>query len=232
QGIAQYTSDPVFRRLVRDRAAAAEQEPDRGTGTRVSVAAIRTLLSIARRHPGPLWENLRSPLARTAVELFTDIYSRPSISWRDLAWLRERTSLPLLLKGILHPDDARLAVEHGVDGIIVSTHGGRQVDGSIGSMQALPRVLDAVDGAVPVLLDSGVRGGTDVAKALHLGADAVLVGRAWAYGLAAGGERGVREVIENLVAELDLTMCLLGCSDVAQLRQATVLRRSADGQRE
>jgi isopentenyl diphosphate isomerase/L-lactate dehydrogenase-like FMN-dependent dehydrogenase len=124
------------------------------------------------------------------VELFLESYSRPTITWDDLAWLRERTRLPIVLKGVLHPDDARRAVDHGVDGIVVSNHGGRQVDGAIGSMQALPAVLQAVGGRATVLLDRGIRGGADVFKALHVGAEAVLVGRAWAYGLAVAGSPG------------------------------------------
>ena len=113
-----------------------------------------------------------------------DIYSRPSLTWDDFAWLRERTTLPIVLKGILHPDDARLAVEHGLDGVVVSNHGGRQVDGAIASLDALPGVVDAVDGRIPVLFDSGIRGGADAFKALALGATAVLLGRPYVYGLA------------------------------------------------
>src|SRR5699024_7164461 len=109
---------------------------------------------------------------RAAVETFLDIYSRPSLTWSDIASLRERTCLPVLLKGVLHPDDARRAVDEGLDGIIVSNHGGRQVDGAIGSLDALEAVAPAVDGRIAVLLDSGIRGGADVFKALALGADA------------------------------------------------------------
>jgi lactate 2-monooxygenase len=146
-----------------------------------------------------------------------EIYSRPSLTWDDFAWLRERTRLPVVLKGILHADDARLAVEHGLDAIVVSNHGGRQVDGSVGSLDALPAVAEAVGGRIPVLFDSGIRGGADAFKALALGATAVLLGRPYVYGLALGGEDGVRDVIRNLVADFDLTMALSGCRTVPEI---------------
>ena len=169
-------------------------------------------------------DNLRSPRPRAAVETFLDIYSRPSLTWDNLACLRDRTNLSIVLKGVLHPDDARLALDHGVDGLIVSTHGGRQVDGSIGAAEALPSVVEAVDGRMPVLLDSGIRGGADIVKALALGARAVLIGRPWVYGLAVGGTGGVRDVLRNLIAELDLTLGLSGCASVATARDITLVR--------
>ena len=122
-----------------------------------------------------------------------------------------------MLKGILHPDDAARAVAEGIDGVIVSNHGGRQVDGAIATLEALPAVVAAVDGRIPVLLDSGVRGGADVFKALALGARAVLIGRPYVYGLAIAGRAGVREVIENLAADFDLTMGLAGRRSVAEI---------------
>ncbi len=215
EGIAQYTSDPVFRRLVAERAAAG---PSGEPTPRPTAAAVRALFSMARHWPGGTWGNLRSPLPRAAVETFLDVFSRSSLSWADLAYLRERTSLPILLKGIQDPRDAALALDHGVDGIVVSNHGGRQVDGAIGSLDALPGIVEEVDGRVPVLFDSGVRSGADAFKALALGARAVLVGRPWVYGLALAGAQGVREVMEDLWAELDLTMALSG---VAGLEQVT-----------
>ena len=120
------------------------------------------------------------------------------------------TSLPILVKGILHADDAREAVERGADGIVVSNHGGRQIDGEIASLDALPAIVDAVGDHAAVLLDSGIRGGADVFKALALGADAVLLGRPYLWGLALGGEQGVETVLRMLLAELDLTMALSG----------------------
>lgn len=219
-GIAQYTSDPVFQRLAADRA----WQPARGPRPRPTPAAIRTLIDIARAHPGRLVDNLRSPVPRAAVELFLETYSRPSITWDDLAWLRQRTRLPIVLKGISHPDDARRAVDAGVEGIVVSTHGGRQVDGSIGAVEALPAVVAAVAGRSTVLLDSGIRSGADIVKALALGADAALVGRPWIYGLAAGGRTGVLEVLQNLLAELDLTLGLSGCRSIADAHDMELVR--------
>ena len=121
------------------------------------------------------------------------------------------------MKGILHPDDARRAIDAGVDGLAVSNHGGRQVDGAIASLDALPAIVEAVGDRVPVLLDSGVRGGADVFKALALGARAVLIGRPYTYGLALAGEEGVRQVLRNFAADFDLTMGLAGCRSVAEI---------------
>ena len=213
EGIAQYTSDPVFRRLVEERAKTPSAEPT----PRPTPSAVRALVSMARHYPGDLLGNLRSPLPRAAVETFLDVFSRSSLTWDDLARLRERTSLPIVLKGLQDPRDAALALEHGVDGIVVSNHGGRQVDGAIGSLDALPAIVEEVDGRVPVLFDSGIRSGADVFKALALGADACLVGRPWVYGLALAGADGVRAVMEHLWAELDLTMALTGVSTVDQV---------------
>ncbi|WP_426592190.1 alpha-hydroxy-acid oxidizing protein [Cellulomonas sp. McL0617] len=212
-GIAQYTTDPAFRRLVEERAAEPRREPT----PRPTPAAVRALLSMARKYPGPLTRNLRSPLPRAAVETFLDVFSRPSLTWADLARLRERTSLPIVLKGIQHPADATLALEHGIDGIVVSNHGGRQLDGAIASLDALPGVVQAVDGRVPVLFDSGIRSGADVLTALALGARAVLVGRPWVYGLALAGADGARAVMEHLWAELDLSMALSGVRSVEEI---------------
>jgi lactate 2-monooxygenase len=213
KGIAQYTSDPVFSRLIAtpEPAPPAEQQP------RPNLAALRTLIALTRAYPGHFVETLRSGRGRAAVQRFIDIYSRPSLSWEDLPFLRERTDLPILLKGILHPDDAARAVDAGIDGIVVSNHGGRQVDGSIATIEALPAVADAVAGRIPILLDSGIRGGADAFKALALGATAVLIGRPYVYALAIAGSAGVREVIENMRADFELTMALAGCSAIAEI---------------
>ena len=152
-----------------------------------------------------------------AVAHWTSCYSDPSVTWDDLAFLREHTALPILLKGILHPDDARAAVAHGADAIVVSNHGGRQVDGAVGAIAALPSVVAAVPADYPVLFDSGIRTGADVVKALALGARAVLVGRPYMWGLALGGEPGVAQVIQGLLAELELTMALSGVASVGAL---------------
>jgi isopentenyl diphosphate isomerase/L-lactate dehydrogenase-like FMN-dependent dehydrogenase len=222
KGIAQYTSDPVFRGLVEQRAAAALQ--NRGPQPRPTPAAVKALVGMARAWPGSFRDNLRSPLPRAAVETFLGIYSRPSITWADLAWLRARTRLPILLKGVLHPDDARRALDEGVDGVVVSTHGGRQVDRSISALDALPDVVAAIDERAPVLLDSGIRSGADVFTAVALGARAVLLGRPFAWGLALAGQEGVRQVIADVMGEFDLTLGLTGHTAVDQL-SPDVLRR-------
>jgi len=210
KGIAQYTSDPVFVEALGDTLRQAA--PPTG---RITLAALGTLWELVGAYPGSRRENLRSGLARAAVRRFVETYSRPSLSWDDLAFLRERTRLPIVLKGVLHPADAVAAVEHGMDGIYVSNHGGRQVDGSIATMDALPAIVEAVAGRVPILLDSGVRSGADVFRALALGSTAVGLGRPYVWGLAAGGEEGVREVIRNLRADFDLTMGLAGCATLS-----------------
>jgi lactate 2-monooxygenase len=215
-GIAQYTSDPRFAEIVRGRIAAAAASGTKAA-TEVTLGAVRTLLAMTRNHPGGFLENLRSPVPRAAVETFLDIYSNPGLSWEHLATLRERTRLPVVLKGILHPDDARRAFDSGVDAVVVSNHGGRQVDNAIASLDALVGVRDAVGGSATVLLDSGIRTGADVFTALALGADAVLLGRPYMYGLALAGEQGVAEVVSNVIAELDLTMALSGTADLAAI---------------
>jgi lactate 2-monooxygenase len=208
QGIAQYTSDPVFNALL-------ESDPAPGPKGQVTWKAVKTNVRLSRRYPGSTLTNLRTGRPRAGVRVFLDVFGRPSLSWAQVEALRSLTALPILVKGILHPDDARRAVELGVDGIVVSNHGGRQVDGAIASLDALPAIVDAV--AVPVFLDSGIRGGADAFKALALGARAVLIGRPYAYGLAVAGANGVRAVIRNFVAELDLTMGLAGCASVSAL---------------
>ncbi len=220
KGIAQYTSDPVFTRLL-------DEPSEDGLGSREprpTLTALRTLIQLTRRYPDGFLRTLRSGSGRAAVQRFVEIYSRPSLTWEDLPFLRERTRLPILLKGIVHPDDARRAVDEGMDGLIVSNHGGRQVDGAIATIAALPAVAEAVDGRVPVLLDSGVRGGADIFKALALGASAVLLGRPYVYGLAVAGEAGVREVIQNHLADFDLTMGLAGCRSIAEIGPDCLVR--------
>jgi lactate 2-monooxygenase len=144
-------------------------------------------------------------------------FANPQVTWKDLKWLREITELPIVLKGILHPDDARLAVEHGVQGVLVSNHGGRQVDGAIGALDALPEVVAAVDGRCEVLFDSGIRSGADALKALALGARAVLLGRPYMWGLALGGAEGVAEVLRAFLADLDLAMALSGYANIDEV---------------
>lgn len=146
-------------------------------------------------------------------------FGNPTLTWDDLAFLREHWDGPIALKGIQHPDDARRAVDAGMDGVIVSNHGGRQVDGAIASLDALPAVVEAVAGQATILFDSGIRTGADIAKALALGAKAVLVARPYAYGLALGGEAGVRHVLQCLMAELELTLALSGVTRPDELNR-------------
>lgn len=152
-----------------------------------------------------------------AIRLWGANFSNPALTWRDLAFLRRRTRLPILLKGILDPADAAKALEAKIDGIIVSNHGGRQVDGAIGALDALPAIVQKVKGRVPVFFDSGIRWGADAFKALALGADAILLGRLYLWGLAIAGEQGVRETLQNFLADFDLTMALSGYTECKQL---------------
>jgi lactate 2-monooxygenase len=148
---------------------------------------------------------------------YLGVLSNPALAWDDLAWLREQTSLPIVLKGIQHVDDAREAASRGIDGVVVSNHGGRQVDGAIASLDALPPIADAVGEQMAVLFDSGIRGGADALKALCLGADAVCLGRPYIWGLALDGQAGVEAVLKTILGELDLTMALCGLTRPDQL---------------
>ena len=222
QGIAQYTSDPRFRELVAQRVAAAAGAAREKV--RPTVGAVRSLVQMSRSHPGDLRTNLTSPEPRAAVETFLDIYSNPALSWEHLSTLRSRTSLPVIVKGVLHPDDARRAFETGVDGIVVSNHGGRQVDRAVASLDALVGIREAVGPDPVVLLDSGIRTGADVFVALALGADAVLLGRPHVYGLALDGAAGVAAVVENVIAELDLTMGLVGVGSIGEIGPGLLTR--------
>jgi lactate 2-monooxygenase len=213
KGIAQYTSDPVFTRLI----AEPGPKPPREQQPRPNLKALKVLIELTRAYPGPFAQTLVRGRGRAAVQRFIDIYSRPSLTWQHLEFLRQRTGLPILLKGILHPEDATGAIEAGIDGIVVSNHGGRQVDGSIATLEALPAIVEAVDKRIPILLDSGIRGGADAFKAIALGATAVLIGRPYVYGLAVAGEAGVLEVLQNFAADFDLTMGLAGYRSVDQI---------------
>jgi lactate 2-monooxygenase len=152
----------------------------------------------------------------TAAATMLATFPNLGLEWADLEWLRGQTALPILVKGVLTEEDAREALAHGVDGIIVSNHGGRQVDGAVAALDALVEVRDALPDAV-VLMDGGIRCAADVLKAVALGADAVLLGRPYAYALAVGGQRGVEELLQNLMAEIDLTLALAGARSVRDL---------------
>ncbi len=163
--------------------------------------------------PGLAVENLRNIGENRSggnASHVRDIVMSAGLNWDDIAWLRSKTKLPVLIKGVLHAEDARLAVHHGVAGIVVSNHGGRQLDTVPATIDVLPEIAAAVGGTVPVLLDGGIRRGTDVVKALALGADAVGVGRPVVWGLAAGGREGVSEVLELLRADFDQALALCG----------------------
>jgi lactate 2-monooxygenase len=183
KGIAQFTSDPVFRSRL---AETPEDNP---------------LLA------GATW-----------VQMFPNL----GLTWADTAWLRSLTRLPLLAKGVLSPEDAERAIEAGFDGVIVSNHGGRQVDGAVAALDALPAVRAAVGRDFPVLMDSGVRRGSDILKAIALGADCVLIGRPYIWGLAVGGQAGVEVVIRMIAAETDLSLALVGAHGAAELDQSYI----------
>src|SRR5699024_379922 len=177
-GIANYTSDPVFRKRM-----TVDPEED----------------------------------LEAAGEQFRQIVSNTTLTWEDIDFVRKNTELPIILKGVLHPHDAELALQYGVDGVVVSNHGGRQINGEIAAIDALPRITKVIQGRMPVLMDSGIRRGDDVFKALALGADAVLVGRPYLYGLAVGGEEGVKRVIRNLLGDFELTMGLAGVDKISEI---------------
>ncbi|MBB6475797.1 alpha-hydroxy acid oxidase [Sphaerisporangium rubeum] len=162
------------------------------------------------------------PGAASAIASHTDAIMHPALSWRDVAWVRENTRLPLVLKGVLDPRDAVLAVEHGADAVVVSNHGGRQFDGAPAGVAALPAVAEAVAGRCELLVDGGVRHGTDVLKALALGADGVLLGRPVMWGLATDGERGVETVLTILREEFTHALALTGCAGPAAARDLRV----------
>lgn len=173
EGLANYTSDPVF------------------------VASLDDQIEDERQRRVLRW---------------IQVYADPSQTWEDLAWVCDQTELPVIAKGVLHGDDARLAIDAGVAGIGVSNHGGRQVDGAIGALDALPHVVAAVGDEVPIVFDSGIRTAADALKALALGADTVLLGRPYVWGLGLEGSDGVRHVLRSFLADLDLTAALCGCA--------------------
>jgi lactate 2-monooxygenase len=222
KGIAQYTSDPVFQKLMDEPEPAATTRPAGQTG-KITLQSLRGLIEMVKNYPGGNFlSKLKSGRPVRAVQKFVSIYSNPALTWEDLKFLKTITRLPVLLKGILHADDARKAVDHGVSGLIVSNHGGRQVDGAISTLEALPSVVEAVQEKIPVLMDSGIRGGADIFKALALGAKAVCLGRPYVYGLALGGEAGVTEVLQNTLADFELTMALAGCKSISEITRAAL----------
>lgn len=221
--IAQYTSDPVFNRLVdeQERAGIPVVIP------KLTPTLIKNFIRMSWLAPGSFWKNLWTYRAIRMLRMVSEILAHYSLTWEDIVALRKITKLPILVKGILSPEDAKKAVAYGIDGIIVSNHGGRQLSSSITAIDALPPIVEAVQGKIPVLMDSGIRGGADVFKALALGAKAVLVGRPYVYALAIAGEDGVREMIQNLKAEFDTTMILAGCTKLTEVTRDKVVRNES-----
>lgn len=188
-------------------------------------------IGIANYTSDPVFQSmLDKPLEedpQAAIGQFIFQFSHPELRWDDLEFLRAATDLPILVKGILHPEDASMAGERGVDGVVVSNHGGRQIDGEIAALDALPAIADAVGDDLAVIVDSGVRSGSDVFKALALGANAVMIGRPYLWGLALGGEAGVLAVLRAILAELDLTVGLSGHTSIAQIDSSVLVREGA-----
>jgi len=209
-GIAQYTSDPVFNQLP-DPVTSGNPKPP------LTFPLLQNLWKMSRKKSGSTLENFRSKNALKDAVKFTSIFSNPAINWEDIKLIRSWTSLPIYLKGILRRDDAVQAVSIGIDGIIVSNHGGRQIDGSIATMQALPSILNAVHGKTEVWIDSGIRNGSDVFKCLAMGATGVLVGRPFAMALACGGASAMQDCLNNITSELELNMALSGCANIQDI---------------
>ncbi len=167
--------------------------------------------------PNMQMKNVPTNANREGFAAYRALLFEDNLLWSDVRWLKSITNLPVLVKGILRGDDARFALDHGADGIIVSNHGGRQLDGALATIDALPDIVEAVDGAADVLIDGGIRRGTDILKALALGAKAVLLGRPLLWGLALDGETGVGHVLDLLIQELDLAMALCGCHSLEDI---------------
>ena len=213
-GIAQYTSDEVFKAMVDKGVGSASAEAAK---PKVTLETIANLFRLKANYPGGFLKNLLRTAPLEAVRLFINIYSNPALSWEQVVWLRKQTNLPILIKGVLRADDALKAVEAGANGIVVSNHGGRQVDGSIPTLDALINIRKALPKPFPLLLDSGIRSGSDLFKALALGADAVLLGRPYAYGLAINRQQGVEDVILNTLNDFELTARLAGCRSLEEI---------------
>lgn len=210
KGIAQYTSDPAFNALPDPPSDDTAKPP-------LSFSLLQNLWKINGQMEGMTLQNIRSGKAMKAVRKFASNFNNPGINWDDIARIKEWTSLPVYLKGILRQDDALKAASAGVDGIIVSNHGGRQIDGTVASMEALAHILPAVKGRMEVWMDSGIRSGSDIYKCLALGVTGVLIGRPYAMALACNGTQGVIDCLTNLMAELELNMALSGCPAVADI---------------
>jgi lactate 2-monooxygenase len=198
-GIAQYTSDPVFNSLPDPQVLSAKPP--------LTFTLIRNVMKMKSKGPN----------SRKSAIKFTSIFNNPAINWTDIELIRSWTKLPIYLKGILRPDDAIKAVNIGVDGIIVSNHGGRQIDGAVPTVEALHSILHVVKGKTEVWVDSGIRTGSDIFKCLAMGANGVLIGRPFAMALANGGASAMQDCLNNIIAELELTMALSGCASIPDI---------------
>lgn len=215
RGIAQYITDPVFMKSLDD---VIPNERDS-----INWNLLKAAFMAAQKVPGGTIKNLLSGKSVKAVQQFVSTYSRPNLAWKEIELLVKKTKLPVLLKGIQCGDDALKAVDAGVSGIVVSNHGGRQVDGAVGSFEMLRKIAPLVNEKIKVLFDSGIRGGADVVKALAAGAHACLVGRPYVYALALAGEEGVEELLKNYMAEIELTMGLCGLKSIADINEGLIL---------
>ncbi|MBK9272103.1 MAG: alpha-hydroxy-acid oxidizing protein [Saprospiraceae bacterium] len=218
-GIAQYTSDPVFKALLQD----VNLHTQKSTGN--IFQKLRLLHELLRNYPGSYMSNLKSKEPIKAVRNFIEIYSRPELNWEDIRWLKEISNIPVLLKGILHPNDAKKAHDIGIDGIVVSNHGGRQIDKVLSSLEALVEIKKIIPQDYPLILDSGIRTGTDIFIALALGAKAVLLGRPYVYGMAINGSQGVVEISKNILAEFEITMKLAGCPNIESITEEKLAKK-------
>ncbi len=212
QGIAQYTSDPVFQKLMQ------EPHPIQAK-PKVTLELLVNMVKLMWQYEGTFLGNFKSKDPIKAIQKFIEIYSKTDLNWDDVKWLRSRTQLPILIKGILTPEDAQKAIDLGIDGIIVSNHGGRQVDQVIASLDALVNIKSKIASDYQLLFDSGIRSGIDAFIALALGAKTVLIGRPYVYSMAIAGKLGVEEFMNNLLAEFKILMLLTGCKNLEDINQ-------------
>ena len=215
-GLAQYLNDPVFWEIT-------NAMPDEKVKAKITPESLEFMIKLAKKFPGSSIENIKTKRAIKAVKAFSKIFANPALNWDDLDWLRNLTDLPIILKGIVHPEDAQKAKDIGMDGIIVSNHGGRQLAGSISSLDALSWISKEVKD-FPLMIDSGIRTGEDIFKALALGASAVCVGRPYVYGLAIDGAFGVEEVMRNLMGSFDMAMALTCSKDINEVKNTVLYK--------
>jgi isopentenyl diphosphate isomerase/L-lactate dehydrogenase-like FMN-dependent dehydrogenase len=213
KGIAQYVSDPVFTTLA--ERTAVERQP----GQKITPSLIASVFRMNKVIPGGFFGNLRSQRAIKLIRTFSEHFPHPFLSWQHLSLLREWTSLPIIVKGIQSREDAEKALQYGAEGVYVSNHGGRQIDGAIGSFDALKTISKSTHLTSKLLFDSGVRSGADVFKALTNGASVVGLGRPYVCGLALGGVKGAVSVFNSILSELEVTMTLAGKASLKEIRR-------------